>query len=46
MYFDVNTVASVVLRKVDIFADGRIERNSIALELKLGGNDGSTTLTQ
>jgi len=32
LYYEVNTVADVVLRTVDIFADGRIERNSIALE--------------
>lgn len=36
MYFEVDTVADVVLRTVNVFADGRIERNSIALEERKG----------
>jgi hypothetical protein len=36
LYFEVDTVADVVLRTVDVFADGRIERNSIALEERKG----------
>jgi hypothetical protein len=41
MYFEVDTVADVVLRRVDVFADGRIERNSIALEERKGDRCGS-----
>ena len=36
IYYEVDTVADVVLRTVDVFADGRIERNSIALEERKG----------
>jgi len=32
----VDTVADVVLRTVEVFADGRIERDSIALEERKG----------
>jgi hypothetical protein len=32
IYYEVDTVTDVVLRTVNVFADGRIERNSIALE--------------
>jgi len=36
LYYEIDTVADVVLRTVDVFADGRIERNSIALEERKG----------
>jgi hypothetical protein len=36
LYYEIETVADVVLRTVHIFADGRIERNSIALEERKG----------
>ncbi len=36
IYYEVDVVADVVVRKVDVFADGRIERDSIALEERKG----------
>jgi hypothetical protein len=35
-YYEVDTTKDVVLRTVDVFTDGRIERNSIALEERKG----------
>lgn len=36
IYYEVDTVEDVVLRMVEVFADGRIERDSIALEERKG----------
>jgi hypothetical protein len=36
LYYEVDTAAVVVLRTVDVFADGRIKRDSIALEERKG----------
>jgi hypothetical protein len=35
-YYEVDVVADVVMRTIDVFADGRIERDSIALEERNG----------
>jgi hypothetical protein len=35
-YYEVDVVADVVVRTVDVFADDRIERDSIALEERKG----------
>ena len=36
LYYEVDIVEDVVQRTVDVFADGRIERNSLALEERKG----------
>lgn len=36
LFYEVDTVEDVVLRIVEVFADGRVERSSIALEERKG----------
>jgi hypothetical protein len=38
LYYEVDTEKDVVLRTVEVYPDGRIERNSIALEERNGAS--------